>query len=131
MENRIFDYARFVANEALGINLDVLKIAKDVHQSILGGKDTIRLDPPFYGATQIKVVKTLDARSLANFNITRSSENSIQIAVKPGVSPDIHTLEHELNHALQFLTMGKKRFLKRVSGLEASSVVRSTILKGR
>jgi len=125
----INNYSEYLILEKLGVNNDIKSISEyifnlikknDKETTYIINSDDIELEKIILDKIILKIKKENENIS-GYFNIQKSdiTEKGLYAIINFHGAPDIHTIYHELNHALQFYYIGKTQSLKQLSNLKS------------
>jgi len=125
--NKTTELRNFILNERLGINDDIIKISNDIYDSILNKKSDIIAPKNNIKIEKIHINYFNDNSSTkASFNINKSNLSKIILNINTNYNISVDTIRHELNHALQFLFVGKDKSIRdysRIKAIESSTFI--------
>jgi hypothetical protein len=101
-------FKEFLLTEELGFNLEVLNLSNIIYNTIKENPDIKKIELPENKLKIKNIFLTYNKEISSHFNINKSDINNIYLNINKLNRSD---LQHELNHALQFIHLGKKKTL--------------------
>jgi len=102
--------------EKLGINEDVIKISEIVYKEIKKGNSDIKIPDNKLGIKKIIIDYSKDIEMMGK-DISTSTNDTIVLMINPYLKINLGMIYHEMNHALQFIKIGKERSKKKLDNL--------------